>query len=843
MNTRFYTNVAVSGDDILVREINERGKQVKRRVKYRPTIFYEATEQDSRRSDGWTTIFGEPVIAQEFPSIKSARKYIERLEAVDGFKVYGLQKFQYTWLNEEYPDKIEFDQSLLRIGSIDIETMKDETGYGSAAEGDKPITLITCSIRNFNNVIHTFGWKPFDNQDPGVRYHQCDTEEDMLRLFLDFWEEANYDVITSWNGELYDIPYIINRIMRLLGEDQAKRLSPWRMLRNRQVDIYGKPTTVWTIVGISHLDYYDLYRKFVPGEKESFKLDHIAFVELGEKKLDYSEFKDLQDLYERDYDRYVRYNIKDVRLVDKIDDKKRLITLALTIAYMTKINFVDALTTVTLWDIFIHNYLWSKKMVVPPLDPDRIDRSIEGAFVKDPVPGYYRNVVSFDVESLYPSLIIQYNISPETYIGRISLPSIYDIVYHNAITADIQKMIKEKDVCLCATGLMFSRSKKGFLPTLIDQVFSERKLAKNEMLRLEGEASKADNKEIKEALLKEAGIFDVKQGSYKVLINGLYGALANYMFRWYMADFAESVTKSGQMSIRFAERSLNEYLTERFGPHKHGSYVIAIDTDSSYVDLGSKFDRPTIPESIDAINQFAEQDLKPVIKSCFGEMAEVTNAYINRVVMKREVIADQAIWTGKKHYALRVWDKEGVPQNPPKLKIMGLEAVKSSTALAAREGIKGAILCMFEKSQEELFDFVDDFYYKFTALSVEELAKPTSVRGLMQYANDQNVFIKGTPYHVKASLIYNKLLKDKGLENTFEPIVDGDKVKIINLKMPNPVGVKTIAFKGFLPEELGIYPYIDFHEQYEKMFLKPVTPLAQARGWHAERLITVDDAF
>lgn len=837
MGNRFYTNVAVSGDNILVREIDKNGKRIKRKVKYQPTLFHEGDD-----GEGWSTIYGQSVASRKFPSIGAARKFLKQYEDTDGFKIYGLQKFQYAWLNEEYPAAIDFDQSKLHIGGVDIETQKDDDGYGDPMLGDKPITLITCSIRHLD-VLHTFGYKQFDNQDPGVRYHQCEDEVSMLQLFLDFWEAASYDVITSWNGETYDIPYIINRIMRLLGEDQAKRLSPWRILRQREVEIYGVTKTLWTIVGIAHLDYLDLYRKFTQNQQESYKLDHIAFIELGEKKLDYSEFKDLQDLYEKDFDKYVRYNIKDVRLVDKLDDKKRLITLALTIAYMTKINFVDALTTVTLWDTHIHNYLWANKMVVPPLDPDRIDRRIEGAYVKAPDPGYYVNVVSFDVESLYPSEIIQNNISPEMYVGRMELPSVYDLVYNNGLTQQIQERIKRENVTLCATGLMFSRKKRGFLPTLVEQIFDQRRETKQRMLKLEGQASKESDPAIKAALLKEAGILDIKQGAYKVLINGLYGALGNYMFRWYMADFAESVTLSGQMTIRTAELYVEQALVNLLGRRARGTYVIAIDTDSTYLNLGTSFNQATIQETVDAVDQFAKEKLAPIIDQMFADLADRTNAMTNRIRMKREVIADQAIWTSKKHYAMNVWDKEGVRYSEPKIKIMGLEAVKSSTAQTARDGIKGAIKCMFNNTQSELHDFVDKFYFSFTSMAADALAKPTSVRGLSKYADHHTIYKKGAPYHVKASLIFNKMIVDKKLDHIHELINDGDKVKVINLRVPNPARAPAIAFKGFLPEELGLDPYIDFHEQYVKMFLGPVESLAQARGWSAERIITVDDAF
>lgn len=840
--SRFYTNVAVYGDNILVREIDNSGRQIKRKVKYQPTLFYNdpSSVEELKRSP-WKNIHGDPLIAHKFDSIKDARSFLKLYEDLDDFKIYGLQRFQYTWLNEEYPDEVKFDMNLIRMGGLDIETAKDDEGFGDPQLGDKPITLISISDRS-KGLMHTFGYKePYDNDDPSVIYYDCTDEVTMLLKFLDVWEQINYDVFTSWNGEAYDVPYLINRINRLLGEEAAKRLSPWRILRSRDVELYGKPIKLWTIVGVAHLDYLNLYKKFTQNQQESYKLNHISFVELGEEKINYSEFESLQDLYEQDFPKFVRYNIKDVRLVDKLDDKKKLINLALNIAYMTKINYEDALTTVTLWDVYIHNYLWKNNIAVSPLDPNRIDRRIEGAYVKEPVPGFYTNIESFDVESLYPSLIIQYNISPEMYYGRIQLPSIYDIVYNNAITKEIQTKIKSDDVTLCASGLMFRRDKKGFIPTLVDQIFMQRKSAKQEMLRLEKEAA-TQSGESKEATLKEANILDIKQGAYKVLINGLYGALGNYNFRWYMADFAESVTLSGQMTIRNAEKGLNEYLTELLGPSNQG-YVIAIDTDSTYLHLGEKFNQDTVQDTINALDEFAKQQLTPVIDGVFANMADVTNAYVNRIRMKREVIADKAIWTGKKHYAMNVWDKEGTRYNEPKMKIMGLEAVKSSTALAAREGIKGAIKCMFSNSQSDLFDFVDKFYFKFAGMAADDLAKPTSVQGLYKYSDPQTIYKKGTPYHVKGALIYNKLLRDKGLDTKYELIADGEKIKVINLNLPNPANAKSIAFKGFLPPELGLDKYINFQEQYEKMFLNPVTSLAEARGWFAERHITVDDAF
>jgi DNA polymerase elongation subunit (family B) len=476
----FYTNVHMRGNDILVCGY-ENGKRVKKAVHYQPYLFEPNKVYDSKGVETpYHTLSGEPVHKRVFDSMRDAREYVREFRGVVGKPIYGFTNFQYTFINDMYPGVIDYDPKIISIVTLDIE-VSSEGGFPDIETANKVVTAITVR-KNGESVV--LGLKPYKNKDDSVTYLHCKSEEDLLTKFLAIWQSEQYapDIVTGWNVEFFDIPYLVNRIRRQLGDSSAKRLSPWGLMDERELEIMGRPHKVFIPIGVTILDYMQAYKKFSFSQQESFKLDHIAFVELGERKLDYSEYDSLHDFYEKDFQGFIDYNIRDVVLVDKLEDKLKFIEQILAIAYDGKVNLIDAFTSVRMWDIIIHNYLLENNIVVPIKDKQDKDGQIVGAYVKDPQIGMHEWVVSFDLNSLYPHLIMQYNISPETIAGELPGLSIESILDGALNDPAIQNKLKEDDVTVAASGIMFTRSKPGFLPTLMEKMYNDRVRYKNQMI-------------------------------------------------------------------------------------------------------------------------------------------------------------------------------------------------------------------------------------------------------------------------------------------------------------------------------------------------------------------------
>ena len=410
----FYTNVSVSGKFILLRGV-ENDKRVRRKVEFRPTFFLSSQEKSE-----YTTLAGEYVKPIQPGTIPECREFLERYESVDNFPVFGNNRYEYAYIADEYPDDILWDVSKILIAYLDIE-VGSENGFPEPRDANEAITAISIKVKG-NYFV--FGCGDYIKHRDDVHYAKCRDESDLIRRFLDLWTRWHPDVVTGWNVEQFDIPYLANRITKLFGEDEAKKLSPWNRISKRDTVMMNRPVQFYDISGIAILDYIQLYRKFTYSQQESYRLDHIAHVELNEKKLDYSEYETLHQLYKEDYQKFIEYNIKDVELVEKLEDKMKLIELALTLAYDNKVNYDDVFTQVRMWDAIVYNYLLRKNIVIPQMSRSIKSSQYEGAYVKDPICGMHEWVASFDLNSLYPHLIMQYNISMETLVDQGKHPAL-----------------------------------------------------------------------------------------------------------------------------------------------------------------------------------------------------------------------------------------------------------------------------------------------------------------------------------------------------------------------------------------------------------------------------------
>ena len=625
-----------------------------------------------------------------------------------------------------------------------------------------------------------------------------------------------------------------------MGEKYAKRFSPWGIVRKNEIHIQGRENIVYDIAGVSVIDYLDLYKKSpATPNQESFKLDHIASVELGQKKLDHSEFDTFREFYTGNWQKFVDYNIVDVELVDRLEDKLKLIDLCCTRAYDAKINFTDVAFQVRTWDAIIFNYLKKKNIVIPQKDRNKKDEKYAGAYVKEPKPGRYEWVVSFDLNSLYPHLIMQYNISPET-LQEKKHPS-----------ATVERLLNQEDTfelyndfAVCANGAMYSKEKKGFLPELMEKMYNERVIFKKRMITAKKAYEKTPTKELE----KEIARCNNVQMSKKIALNSAYGAIGNQYFRYYKLANAEAITLSGQVSIRWIENKINQKMNTILKTEDK-DYVIASDTDSIYLHMGDlveavyKGREKTTEGIVSFLNKVCEMELEPYIESSYQELADYVNAYDQKMIMKRENIASTGIWTAKKRYILNVWDSEGVRYEDAKLKIMGIEAIKTSTPAPCRKFLKDAFKLLMNGTEDEVIDYIEDCRTEFNKLPPEEIAFPRSVSNVEKWKSSSDMYNKGCPIHVRGAILYNHWTKKKEIDHKYASINNGEKIKFCYLKTPNWMHENVISFIQDFPTELDLDKYVDYELQFNKSFLEPVKVILDCIGWETERKNTLDSFF
>ena len=830
---RFYTNVQMVGDQILVRGY-ENGRRFMNRESFNPTLFVPAKGKSK-----FKTLEGEYVSPVNPGTIRETRDFIKKYDGVDGFKIYGFERFIYQYIADNYQqDHIEFDMSKINLVTIDIET-KAEYGFPDVESAAEEMLLITIQDFNTKQII-TWGVGPFVNKQKNVDYRQFPDEKAMLNGFIHWWIENTPDVVTGWNCEFFDLPYLAGRLARVLGDKMMKRLSPWGLVTQQEVFVMGRKNFCVDVGGVAILDYMRLYR-WSPGtpNQESFRLDYIAQQELGQQKLDHSEFDTFKDFYTHGWQKFVEYNIVDVELVDRFEDKLKLIELALTMAYDAKVNYQDIFFQVRLWDCIIYNYLRKKNIVIPPKERSEKDEKYAGAYVKEPIPGKYDWVVSFDLNSLYPHLIMQYNISPETLQEERHPTATVDKILNEDLTFELYK-----DYAVCANGAMYRKDEQGFLPELMQKYYDERVIFKKKMIQ----AKKDNEKTPSIALQKEIARCNNIQMAKKISLNSAYGAIGNQYFRYYKLANAEAITLSGQVSIRWIENRMNGYLNKLLQTEEV-DYVIASDTDSIYLNLGplvTKFlsnksdDKTAIVGLLDKICQ---DKLEPFIDKSYQELADYVQAYDQKMFMKRENIADRGIWTAKKRYILNVHDSEGVRYAEPKLKIMGIEAVKSSTPAPCRQAIKDALKVVMKGTEDEAIDFIENFRKEFKSLPPEDISFPRSVSEVTKYKSNQAIYQKGTPIHVRGALLFNHHIKRLKLDGKYSLIKNGEKIKFCYLRSPNPIHENVMSFIQDFPRELGIEKYVDYDLQFEKSFLDPLKIILDVIGWDVEKTVNLESFF
>ena len=826
----FYKNVIEHRGKLLVRGIFE-GKEYRERIDFKPTL-YAITQQETE----FKTLNGQCLKPIQFGSISKARDFKKNYNT-DNAPIYGMDRYQYQYISDEFPKEIDFSKEFIKIFTVDIECSA-ENGFPDVENPAEEILAITVKNQS-NKQIITWGTGEFKTDRTDVTYIRCNSEKKLIMEFMKFWIKNYPDIITGWNTKFFDIPYLFNRIRNLVDEKVLKRFSPWNLVERESIVVRGRPQTHYNIFGIVMLDYLDLYQKFIPQRQESYKLDYIGKVELGIQK-DENPYDTFRDWYTKDFQSFIDYNIKDVEIVDGLEDKLKLIELVLTMAYEAKVNYNDVFSQVRMWDMLIYNYLRKENIVIPPKEDNVKEDKYDGAYVKDPLVGMHNWIVSFDINSLYPHLIMQYNISPEKIIGVKPSGVSVDKLLNQATPLT---HLKTEGACITPNGAMFKTDSPGFLPRLMESMYNDRVKFKDLEFSAKQEYQKTKDKN----LVKEISRCHNIQWAKKIALNSAYGAIGNQYFRYYDVRQATAITSSGQFVIRFIEKNVNEYMNNILKTHDKIDYVVASDTDSIYLCLDKLVEQVCKDKSKDHIlrfiNKVVDTRIQPFLDKCFTELADYTNAIGNKMVMKREVIADKGIWTAKKRYMLNVLDEEGITFDEPKLKIMGIEAVKSSTPEVCRGKIRDAIKLIMTKDEDTLQKFVSDFKSEFFKMSAEQISFPRSCNNLAKYHHSNNVFIKGTPIHVKGALIYNHQVKQFKLTNKYPLVQEGDKIKFIKLIEANPFKFDVISYITKLPKEFKLENYIDYEVQFQKTFLDPLSFILNSIGWSYEKKASLESFF
>jgi len=830
--SEYYTNVYVYGSNLLVRGIRD-GEEFRTRVKYQPTLYLKTDNKTAFKD-----IYGNYVKPLSFDTMTDARNFAKEHEGTN-LKIYGFPFFNSQYCIENYGNaENDWKREEIRVFTIDIEVTSD-AGFPEPEQADFPITAI-CIHDSITDKYITFGngqWRSTESELDDelldkIVYVECQSERELMNKFIKFWQDYCPQVVTGWNTKNFDMPYIFNRMLKL-GMDTNK-LSPWGSCRMREYpSAQGKQLRV-EMVGVDDIDYLDRYKK--NAVQESYRLDHIAYVELGERKLDYSEVSGLHQLFFTNFQKFIDYNIQDTHLVKRLDDKLGLLDVQFAIAYKAGINFEDVSGVVKTWDALINKELQKENKIPPYSFPNNtLSEQIPGGFVKVPQVGKHGWIMSFDLNSLYPHLIMQYNISPECLVDGIQVmptKSKEQRLHHFLNNAEYEKY---GDYAVSGAGWCFRKDEEGIIPRVMRQLYDERKNIKKQMIERQKQG-------------KDATKLNLAQHVRKILLNSGYGAITNKYYRWFDNRLGEAITLSGQFVIQRAERAINDFMN-KVCDTQNKDYVIAIDTDSNYVNLQPLVDKffsdKSTSEIVDILDKIGSEQIQKALNEEFDKVADYMNVFEQKMVMERECIADSAFWTAKKRYAMNVWDTEGVRHEKAKRKIQGLDAIRSSTPQICRQPLLDMIELVLNEDEETVQKAIASYKSEFKSMVAEDIAMPRTMNNVHQYTprNDDIGYKKGTPPHIRGAILFNRLISRFDLSKNWEYIRNGEKGKFVYMRQPNPLGAEVLSYLTSIPEEFECRNYVDYEKMFQKIIIDPMEGILEPIGWSVEKKLTLDSFF
>ena len=817
---------------------DEDGRRIMTECSYNPYVYIESKKPTDIKS-----LFNTDLLRKDFTNQWDRSKYIKDSGRSRIFEnINGEHQFLIDMFWKEH-QKDSFVENPLKILYIDIETYSPGD-FPIPSEAKDPINVITVYDSLTCGFI-TWGTKPLDKPIDNVDYVYCDTELIMLENFLNYLEKDYPDIITGWNTEFFDIPYIINRIANILGDGAIKILSPVRNIYKRSITgQFGQEQDKWYIKGVSCLDYLDVYKKFSVGMRESYKLDAIGEYELDEKKVDYGNMN-LATLADEDWQLFVEYNIQDVNLIVKFEDKLRYLSLLRMLAYVGCTPLESAMGTLSTITGAVVMKGREKGLVIPTFVKEHAEHQrYEGAFVGEPQRGFQENIISFDANSLYPNTMISLNMSPETKVGEIthkdkdtiSVKHINGEVFHLTHAA-FSKFVKDEQIAISKAKILFTQKKKGIVPEIVDRLYQQRVEIKKDLqeFRMQLYKTSEEDPEYKK-IKRKIDHLDIKQFTIKILINTVYGYFGNKHAPIGDSDIARSITLTGQSVIKESNNILRSYISSITNDDTKDP-IVYNDTDSSYISIKNLTDTLDIPFTDHAgmitPEVYAEaQKIEDHLNVHITKWSQkILNSKDSRFVFKRECVCDVGIFLQKKRYVLHVLDDEGIPVN--KFKYTGVEVVRSTMPNAIKPYVKKIVeTMMLTKNLAETDSLLLKAYDTFKSLPVEDITFGMGIKDYDKYARKCNGYntCKGMPIHTKAAYFHNLMIDKFGVKN-HEKIVSGDKIRYFYVKQPNRFGLSIMGYKHYLPQKIKDTFQPNTELMFEKIIFSIIDRFYGAVDW------------
>ena len=820
---------------------SETGERITVSRSYNPYLYIETNGHHDEVS-----LYNTKLKKKIFNSSKERRNYAER----DGnTRIFHNFTCSQQFLIDEFSTQIDnpdFVKHPLKIFYLDIETYSPNE-FPEPSLAKAPVNMITI-YDNLSDKFHSFGLGEYESHD-NVIYHHCKTEVVLLQRFLEFFQQDYPDIVTTWNGEIFDIPYLVHRINRILGEDESKKLSPYRNIIAKEIFTkFGKQAEKFYIEGIANLDYMNVYKKFCPSQRESYSLGSIGSLELGESKIEYEE-SNLSSLADKNWKQFVEYNIQDVKLLIKLEEKLHYLNILRSLSHVGLTNLETAMSTISIVAGAVAIQAKKNNKIIPTFPHKEDDGvTIEGAFVSEPQRGFHDAIISFDANSLYPNLIRTCNMSPETKIGNIIEEDGKFILNHLSgkkyeLTKEKFKLFVEKEkLAITKIGTLFSQKEIGLVPQIVAENYKKRVDIKKQLNKLKRELlnTEKDSKDWKEKKKLES-ILNNKQYALKILMNSIYGAFANNFFFLSDRDIARSITMTGQSVIKKANDFIEEFFVKQGINEedlKTKPPTIYNDTDSVYLGIQRLIEKNNIkllkkdgtlaPEAEKLISAL-EKDINENIKNWAKKELNSENPTLE---FKRESICDVGIFIQKKRNVLHVIDEEGVPCN--KTKYTGIEVVRSTMTKEVKDFNKKIIETMLQTRDPSRTNIIiEQIYEEFQNKSESDISFVVGIKNYEKYADSCNdlTTVKGMPVHVKAAYYYNYFVKKLSLNTKYEKITSGDKIRYYYVQQPNKYAVGAIGFKDRLPDEIKNEFPMDKEKQFEKLVTETMRKLFEPVGW------------